>query len=677
MPGYPSDDAKFNAIITADQNASFVFSYKNSNIYCRSTCQAHPPLLSLADISFYPSSDAAKTAGLKPCVVCNPDLPVHVDSTIVQQTVNAVNSSIHSSQQQQHQQQPSSQQHLSVPLQQNFPVIHHIPQHSPMQQPQNSMQQNSSPLSMTYDFNSQFYNQQNSPIISPDSPIPVNFPQQTQNQHQSQQPPPSSQQQQQQHLQQQQQLFLCHNRSSSTATSPDFLPSEASGWRPRRASIANGHIAAAAAAVEEISKTSAALQQQQQQQPQQPQLSHAQVFSGPAVNNPRREERHRGEGDHARLVNEACMYIAAAAAAAAQQAVNSSKEEEIKNIQYASPSQNASVDRKKQMFKLQRKKRRGGILGFKELAAKAGLSPWHFHRVFRSVTGLTPKAYGDACWNTVTSSMPSMGVMPPQAVVNNTNTKNINSSTMASNPNMMQFYKAPSRSASSSAVNEMVNPYQHQYSVGAPNMANTNSFDPDGSVPMLDVGVPPMNYPFSSAGRVNTFDGPAGNDAAMYKNIPQQQQVPPGIQPFYQTVDFSNPQLDFSNMSEDKSGVSNTMAANDPLYTAGAIDALTSTSNLIPAVTRTTGGNAPHDDNSNRHAYNHWMPLPLFIDDPIGPIGGADLLFDDSIKAPFCIPTVGVLMTDNLDLEPPMSMMHLDSSTTPAMAPIERVHGEV
>ena len=31
-----------------------------------------------------------------------------------------------------------------------------------------------------------------------------------------------------------------------------------------------------------------------------------------------------------------------------------------------------------------------------ELARSAGLSPYHFHRVFKSVTGVTPKAYGDA-----------------------------------------------------------------------------------------------------------------------------------------------------------------------------------------------------------------------------------------------------------------------------------------
>lgn len=35
-------------------------------------------------------------------------------------------------------------------------------------------------------------------------------------------------------------------------------------------------------------------------------------------------------------------------------------------------------------------------LSLRELADGAGLSPHHFHRLFRSITGLTPKGYGDA-----------------------------------------------------------------------------------------------------------------------------------------------------------------------------------------------------------------------------------------------------------------------------------------
>lgn len=34
-----------------------------------------------------------------------------------------------------------------------------------------------------------------------------------------------------------------------------------------------------------------------------------------------------------------------------------------------------------------------------ELARRAGLSPWHLHRIFRRVTGLTPRAYAEACRN--------------------------------------------------------------------------------------------------------------------------------------------------------------------------------------------------------------------------------------------------------------------------------------
>ena len=37
-----------------------------------------------------------------------------------------------------------------------------------------------------------------------------------------------------------------------------------------------------------------------------------------------------------------------------------------------------------------------GVPELGELAAQAGLSPWHFHRVFKAVTGLTPRSYATA-----------------------------------------------------------------------------------------------------------------------------------------------------------------------------------------------------------------------------------------------------------------------------------------
>ena len=174
---------------------------------------------------------------------------------------------------------------------------------------------------------------------------------------------------------------LRHHRSASSIVAPTQQQS-LDGWTPRRASISNGHIPLATSAITK------AMNQQQQQQQQQQQLGTHHT----------RKRRERGDSDHLRLVDEACHHIAAAAAAAAV-AANSNNEDDDNNDREFDGNNS----------KLQRKKRRGGILGFKELASKAGLSPWHFHRVFRSVTGLTPKAYGEACWNAVTldPSLPS------------------------------------------------------------------------------------------------------------------------------------------------------------------------------------------------------------------------------------------------------------------------------
>lgn len=91
------------------------------------------------------------------------------------------------------------------------------------------------------------------------------------------------------------------------------------------------------------------------------------------------------EYSHVQLVCEACGHIIIAVAKAVMQAMIDAEDE----AQSGGTAAKSAVPKRK----------RGGILGFKELAAKAKLSPWHFHRVFRSITDVTPKAYGEACWD--------------------------------------------------------------------------------------------------------------------------------------------------------------------------------------------------------------------------------------------------------------------------------------
>lgn len=94
----------------------------------------------------------------------------------------------------------------------------------------------------------------------------------------------------------------------------------------------------------------------------------------------------KNDNEHYKLVQLACRHLALAAALsifAVPSVSNSPKLEESSPDPY--PGKKS-------------RKRRGGVLGFKELAAKSKLSAWHFHRVFKSVTGLTPKTYGDKCY---------------------------------------------------------------------------------------------------------------------------------------------------------------------------------------------------------------------------------------------------------------------------------------
>lgn len=357
--------------------------------HCRPDCINIPKNISPDNLRFFDSSEDALNNNFKPCLLCHPDLPVRVSPSLIQSTVNAVNASLNID-------------IRAVPITESPETdLHSISSNSISNTTTNPSIYSSS-SSTTIPENAQFDGPEcaiSSNSASPDDSTLVsrNF----------------------------------HHRAPSLANSPsDSEDREFWMTRPRRASIANGHIHVVATAVDEINKlegnNSPAFNIVPLNQPQF--LPHTSAPNGNYPHQPvsspesqsaprarhsgyaakRKDERQsRGEGEHARLVSEACIHIAAAAAAAAAQAA-SEDTGVVESGRRRSPSmvRSASLDPSRRSFKPQRKKRRGGILGFKELAAKAGLSPWHFHRVFRSVTGLTPKAYGDACWNTVTSLSP-------------------------------------------------------------------------------------------------------------------------------------------------------------------------------------------------------------------------------------------------------------------------------
>lgn len=400
IPPYSTLQGRIQAVLTKDKNASASFvvaviSQDSSPVHlsetpdpikgltkshCRPDCINIPKNISPDNLRFFDTSEDALSNNFKPCLLCHPDLPVRVSPSLIQSTVNAVNASLNID-------------IRAVPIAESPETDSHSISSKSINNTATNPSIYSSSSSTTIPENGHFDGPEcaiSSNSASPDDSTLVsrNF----------------------------------HHRAPSLANSPsDFEDREFWMTRPRRASIANGHIHAVATAVDEINKMEGSnspafnivpLNQSSAPNgnyPYQPgsspesQSAPRARHSGYAAK--RKDERQsRGEGEHARLVSEACIHIAAAAAAQA-----ASEETDVAvSGRRRSPSmvRSASLDPSRRSFKPQRKKRRGGILGFKELAAKAGLSPWHFHRVFRSVTGLTPKAYGDACWNTVTSLSP-------------------------------------------------------------------------------------------------------------------------------------------------------------------------------------------------------------------------------------------------------------------------------
>lgn len=422
-------EAVLSKSFNAAAGATFVFAKKPSNVFCLPICNssANSKINKRTPLVFFDNATDAVEAGLKPCPECNPELSaINVGDSVIDSTVNMVNASIGLP-------TATSMNTSSTPAAELVAADTFLPTF-PDSPANNELLGNlgSAEDVQTNDITDRLPDLLVGDDGEPLSMAPSLFSHPSDINSFSNMPMHTSMGQ-----------SMGHSRSSSimTATDNHISSMDVLAWRPRRASISNGHISVASSYVDQMVALAKDGYDEEATSPvSSPDRSSRQHVSpsvkktlGPKVSGSRvskDEKPGRGEGDHARLVDEACRSIAAAAAAAAASAAAAAAVDggatggEGKDNGYnmtegkialtharknGFKEAGKSITDLRQPLKLQRKKRRGGIMGFKELAAKAGLSPWHFHRVFRSVTGLTPKAYGEACWNAVIAD-PSLPV---------------------------------------------------------------------------------------------------------------------------------------------------------------------------------------------------------------------------------------------------------------------------
>jgi AraC family transcriptional regulator of adaptative response/methylated-DNA-[protein]-cysteine methyltransferase len=67
------DDDRWQAIVTRDHSARFVYAVRTTGVYCRPGCGARRPRRE--HVSVHPSGAAARRAGFRPCLRCQPDQP--------------------------------------------------------------------------------------------------------------------------------------------------------------------------------------------------------------------------------------------------------------------------------------------------------------------------------------------------------------------------------------------------------------------------------------------------------------------------------------------------------------------------------------------------------------------------------------------------------------------------
>ena len=75
LHAYASDEARWEAVQRRERAADGVFYYsvRTTGVYCRPSCGARPARR--ANVAFHASCEAAESAGFRPCLRCQPNLP--------------------------------------------------------------------------------------------------------------------------------------------------------------------------------------------------------------------------------------------------------------------------------------------------------------------------------------------------------------------------------------------------------------------------------------------------------------------------------------------------------------------------------------------------------------------------------------------------------------------------
>src|ERR1039458_3090073 len=66
-------ESAWQQILTRDSDAAFFYAVTTTGVYCRPSCSSRRPLK--ANVRFFPSTEAARAAGFRPCKRCKPGTP--------------------------------------------------------------------------------------------------------------------------------------------------------------------------------------------------------------------------------------------------------------------------------------------------------------------------------------------------------------------------------------------------------------------------------------------------------------------------------------------------------------------------------------------------------------------------------------------------------------------------